>query len=64
MIFVAWTLTLLDAQPDQTLASRARRVLLALQPKLYLGHLLNLFTKNVEFLVQHGYSLSYTRCNS
>jgi hypothetical protein len=63
LIFIAWTLTLLYAQPSQTLASSARRVLLALQPKLYLGRLLHLFTKNAEFLGQHGYSLSYARCN-
>ncbi len=64
LIFVTWTLTLLGAQPGQTLASSARRALLALQPKLYLGRLLHLFTKNAEFLGQHGNSLSYARCNS
>jgi hypothetical protein len=63
LIFVAWTLTLLGAQPGQTLASSARRALLALQPELYLNHLLHFFTKNAEFLGQHGYSLSYARCN-
>ena len=64
LIFVAWILTLLYVQPGQTLASSARRALLALQPKLYLNRLLHLFTKNAEFLGQHGYSLSYARCNS
>ena len=63
LVFLAWTLTLLDAQPGQTLASSARRALLVLQPKLYLGRLLHLFTKNAEFLGQYGYSLSYARCN-
>ncbi|WP_082506139.1 hypothetical protein [Deinococcus sp. Leaf326] len=63
MVFVAWTLTLLDAQLGQTLASSARRALLAFQPELYLNRLLQLFTKNAEFLGQHGYSLSYARCN-
>ncbi|AFD28052.1 Transposase, IS4 (plasmid) [Deinococcus gobiensis I-0] len=63
LIFVAWTLTLLGAQPGQTLASSARRALLALQPELYLGRLLHFFTRNAEFLGQHSYSLSYARCN-
>ncbi|WP_353885753.1 transposase [uncultured Deinococcus sp.] len=63
-VFIAWTPTLLDVQPGQTLASSARRALLDLQPKLYLDRLLHLFTNNADFLGQHGYSLSYARCNS
>ena len=31
--------------------------------KLYLNRLLHLLAKNAEFLGQHGYSLSYARCN-
>ena len=56
LIFGAWTLTLLDTQPGQTLASSARRALLALQLELYLNRLLHFLTKNAEFLGQHGYS--------
>lgn len=43
-------LTLLDAQPGQTLASNARRGLLALQLKLNLNCLMQIFMKNVNLL--------------
>ena len=63
LVFLAFTLTLLHRSEDMTLQEAARLTLYALFPEVRLNHLLSQLQKEQEFLRQHGYSLSYTRCN-
>lgn len=63
LVFLAFTLTLLHRSEDMTLKEAARLTLYALFPEVRLNHLLSQLQKEQEFLRQHGYSLSYTRCN-
>ena len=62
LVFVAWTLTILHRTPEMTLEA-AFTALITVLPFIHLNVLLRTFT-NAEFLCQHGYSLTYARCNS
>ena len=64
LVFLAWTLAILHRQDDMTLEECAFLALVTVLPHLHLNRLLHLFSKNAEFLHQHGYSLRYARCNS
>ncbi|WP_261665272.1 transposase [Deinococcus sp. Marseille-Q6407] len=63
MVFLAFTLTTLHRSEALTLNEAARLALYALFPEVRLNHLLGQLRKEQEFLRQHGYSLSYARCN-
>ncbi|CAM3887498.1 transposase [Deinococcus saxicola] len=64
LVFLAWTLAILHRQDGLTLEECAFLALVTVLPHLHLNRLLHLFSKNAEFLHQHGYSLRYARCNS
>nr|WP_324295882.1 transposase [Deinococcus radiophilus] len=63
MVFLAFTLTILHRSEGMTLKEAARLALYTLFPVVRLNHLLSQLQKEREFLLQHGYSLSYARCN-
>ncbi|UFA51566.1 transposase [Deinococcus radiophilus] len=62
MVFLAFTLTILHRSEGMTLKEAARLALYTLFPVVRLNHLLSQLQKEREFLLQHGYSLSYARC--
>ncbi len=64
LVFLAWTLAILHREAGMTLEACAVLALVTVMPVVYLNRLLRTFSKNAEFLNQHGYSLHYARCNS
>ena len=63
-MFLAWTLAILHRETGMTLEACAVLALVTVLPQVYLNRLLQMFSKNAEFLGQHGYSIHYARCNS
>ena len=63
LVFVAWTLAILHRTPEMTLEVAAFTALITVLPFIHLNVLLRTFSINAEFLRQHGYSLTYARCN-
>lgn len=64
LVFLAWTLAILHRDAGMTLEACALLALVTVMPQIYLNRLLRTFSKNADFLAQHGYSLHYARCNS
>jgi hypothetical protein len=64
LVFLAWTLAILHREAGMTLEACAALALVTVMPLVYLNRLLKTFSKNEDFLAQHGYSLHYARCNS
>lgn len=63
MVFLAFTLTILTRTEDMTLREAAHLALQEFFPEAALNQLLHRFNSSREFLMLHGYSLSYARCN-
>ena len=64
LVFLAWTLAILHRETGMTLEACAALALMTVMPDVHLNRLLLTFSRNSEFLRQHGYSLRYARCNS
>ncbi len=64
LVFLAWTLAILYRETGMTLEACAALALMTVMPDVHLHRLLLMFSRNSEFLRQHGYSLRYMRCNS
>ncbi len=64
LVFLAWTLAILHRETGMTLEACAMLALITVMPQAHLNRLLKIFSRNADFLTQHGYSLHYARCNS
>lgn len=64
LVFLAFTLTMLHRTADLTLEQSAFLALTVALPGLRLNAIFARLAQDQEFLRQHGYSITYARCNS